>query len=72
MYTNIGPAPNNLAYASTILACLAICVTVPIYIFYFYGPRIRARSKFAQEISSERAQHSGARRASMRPRPEDV
>lgn len=72
LYTNIGPAPNNLAYASTILACLAICVTVPIYIFYFYGPRIRARSKFAQEISSERAQHSGARRASMRPRPEDV
>ncbi|KAL1646891.1 hypothetical protein SLS58_003026 [Diplodia intermedia] len=72
LYTNIGPKPKNLAYASTILACLAACVTVPIYVFYWKGPAIRARSKFAQEISSDREEHSGKRQASHTPKPEDA
>ncbi|KAB2577360.1 putative mfs multidrug transporter protein [Lasiodiplodia theobromae] len=72
LYTNIGKAPKSLAYASTILACLAICVTIPIYVFYWKGPAIRARSKFAQEIGADREQHQGKRRASHTPKPEHV
>jgi len=29
-------------------------VTVPIYVFYWKGPQIRARSKFAQELETGR------------------
>jgi hypothetical protein len=47
-------APNTFTYPSTILACIAIFVTIPIYIFYYKGPSIRARSHFAQEIESHR------------------
>lgn len=60
MYSNISP-PHNLEYASTILACLAAAVTVPIYVFYWKGPGIRARSKFAQELDSDRRARSGRR-----------
>jgi hypothetical protein len=49
MYTNIPGRP--LEYASTILACLAFLVTLPIYVFYWKGPQIRERSKFAQEVN---------------------
>ena len=54
VYTNIPGRP--LEYATTILACVAICVTIPIYIFYWYGPEIRARSKFALTLASDRKQ----------------
>ena len=43
-----------ISYASTLLACLAIAVTIPIYIFYHKGPPIRARSKLAQSLEAER------------------
>jgi hypothetical protein len=52
MYTNIPGRP--LEYASTILACLAFCVTVPIYVFYKKGPQIREKSKFAQSLDVSR------------------
>ena len=52
MYTNIPGRP--LEYASTILACLAIVVTIPIYIVYKKGPEIRAKSKFAQSLDKNR------------------
>jgi hypothetical protein len=29
-------------------------VTIPIYIFYWKGPEIRARSKFAQTVAGDR------------------
>jgi hypothetical protein len=48
MYTNIPGRP--LEYASTILACLALLVTIPIYIVYWKGPQIRAKSRFAQSL----------------------
>jgi len=51
LYHNIPGKP--LEYASTILACLAIVVTVPIYIVYQKGPVIRQRSKFAQCLEAE-------------------
>ncbi|KAH9924551.1 major facilitator superfamily domain-containing protein [Fomitopsis serialis] len=50
LYTNLGKS-HPLEWASTLLGCLSVLVTIPIFIFYFHGPAIRARSKFAQEIS---------------------
>ena len=52
MYENIPGRP--LEYASTILACLAFLVTIPIYIVYKKGPEIRAKSKFAQSLDKSR------------------
>ncbi|KAI0319636.1 major facilitator superfamily domain-containing protein [Amylostereum chailletii] len=55
MYTNIPGRP--LEYATTILACVAVLVTIPIYVFYWKGPEIRARSKFALTLESDRKRH---------------
>jgi hypothetical protein len=59
VYTNIPGRP--LEYASTILACLAFVVTVPIYVFYKKGPEIRAKSKFAQSLDVTRKKKTGHR-----------
>lgn len=48
MYQNIPGRP--IEYASTILACIAVLVTIPIYIVYWKGPEIRKRSKFAESL----------------------
>ena len=55
-YTDVGNghAKFKLEWPTTILACLAIIVTVPIYIFYWKGPWVRERSKFAQTLASDR------------------
>ncbi|OJJ72196.1 hypothetical protein ASPBRDRAFT_125900 [Aspergillus brasiliensis CBS 101740] len=63
MYTNIG-GRFHLQWASTILGCLSVLVTVPIYIFYWKGPEIRARSKFAQTLEADRQRHEAVRRSS--------
>ena len=52
-YSNL-PEPYTLEYPSTILACLAFLVTIPIYVFYWKGPAIRERSKFAQTLASDK------------------
>jgi MFS family permease len=52
LYSNIGTL--HLEWASTLLGCLAILVTIPIYVFYYKGPAIRERSKFAQTLASDR------------------
>ncbi|OAL75673.1 MFS multidrug transporter [Trichophyton violaceum] len=44
----------HLEIPSTILGCISFLVTVPIYIFYWKGPQIRARSKFAQGVARNR------------------
>lgn len=49
MFENIGDT-HSYEYASTILACVSILVTVPIYYFYRHGPAIRERSPFAKEM----------------------
>ncbi|KAF2085197.1 MFS multidrug transporter [Saccharata proteae CBS 121410] len=64
LYTNVG-GKFHLEYASTILACLAVCVTAPIYVFYLYGPRIRAASPFAGEIARETEKRHEKRSASV-------
>lgn len=61
LYTNLSDT-HPLQWASTLLAFLAILVTIPIYVFYIYGPQIRARSKFALTLESDRkAAHSEAK-----------
>jgi MFS family permease len=53
MYENIGHR-YKLEWPTMILAFLAILVTIPIYVFYWKGPAIRKRSKFAQVLASDR------------------
>ena len=71
-YKNIGGA-HHVNYASTILACIAVLVTIPVYIFYFYGEWYRKRSPFAQSLADAKQESGGrvnslaeVRRSSMR------
>lgn len=49
MFENIGHK-FPYEYASTILACISVLVTAPIYLFYRNGPAIRERSPFAKKM----------------------
>lgn len=53
VYTNMGTT-HHLEWASTFLGFMAILFTIPIYIFYWKGPRIRELSPFAQTLASDR------------------
>jgi len=56
VYENVG-GPDyrlHLEWPTTILAILAAIVTIPIYVFYFYGSWFRERSAFAQSLAGER------------------
>lgn len=63
MYQNIG-GRFHLQWASTLLGCAGVLVMIPIYVFYWKGPEIRARSKFAQTLEADRQRHA-ERRASQ-------
>lgn len=63
MYTNIG-GKLHLQWASTILGCLAIIVAIPIYLFYWKGPSIRAKSKFAQALAADSQRNKQSRHGS--------
>ena len=60
-YTNL-PGKHKLELPTTILACLAVVVTIPIYVFYWKGPIVRERSKFAQTLASDRKKKVGVGR----------
>ncbi|KAJ5600898.1 hypothetical protein N7450_001965, partial [Penicillium hetheringtonii] len=60
MYNNIGDK-WHVEYASTVLACLSCVVVAPIYVFYWKGPQIRAKSKFAAALAEDRKQNEGRR-----------
>lgn len=62
LYKNIPGRP--VQYASTLLACLAVLVTIPIYVVYWKGPQIRAKSKFAQSLDKTREARTEKRRKS--------
>lgn len=66
-YQNIPSSsnPNHLAYASTILFCIAFCLVAAVYVIYWKGPVLRKRSPFAQQLSQ--AGEAGARRVSTLP-----
>ena len=59
-YENVG-SKDKLEYPSTILACIAFLVTIPIYVFYWKGPIIREKSKFAQVLAADRKKMGGRR-----------
>lgn len=61
MYTNIGGHPTE--YATTILAGLSVLCVLPIYVFYWKGPFIRDRSKFAKTLAEDRKKESVERLA---------
>lgn len=60
MYHNIGKK-WHVEYASTVLACLSCVVVVPIYIFYWKGPQVRANSRFAQALAEDNKANMGRR-----------
>lgn len=64
VYENIGNK-YKLEWPTTILGCLAFCITIPIYIFYWKGPEIRKRSKFAQTLATERNHSIAVRNGSI-------
>ncbi|KAI9932514.1 hypothetical protein MW887_008756 [Aspergillus wentii] len=53
MYSNMGKS-NPLEWASSLLGFLAVVFIAPIYIFYWNGPKIREKSKFAQILAADR------------------
>ncbi|KAK3169894.1 hypothetical protein OEA41_009278 [Lepraria neglecta] len=55
------PGKYKLAIPTTVLGCIDILVTIPIYLFYWYGPTIRAKSKFAQVLAADRNAGGGTR-----------
>ena len=63
LYKNIPDRP--VQYASTILACLAFVVTIPIYVVYWKGPQIRAKSKFAQSLDKKFNERKEKRKMSV-------
>ncbi|KAF2427134.1 MFS general substrate transporter [Tothia fuscella] len=63
MYEHIPGRP--LEYASTILACIAVLVTAPIYVFYKKGPEIRRKSKFAQSLDEGMRKRDEKRKGSV-------
>jgi len=67
MYDRIPGRP--LEYASTILACIAVVVTIPIYVFYRKGPEIREKSKFAQSLDQGRTKRDQKRKSVVGTKP---
>ncbi|RMZ84464.1 hypothetical protein DV738_g483, partial [Chaetothyriales sp. CBS 135597] len=53
-YTNIGD--NPLAYASTIVFCIATVLVIAVYIIYWKGPALRQRSPFAQKLADAKTE----------------
>ena len=51
-YTNIGGA-HHLEIASTILFAISLLLVGAVYAIYFYGPALRKRSPFAENLASK-------------------
>ena len=64
-FTNIG-GKRHLQDASTILFCISFFLVMAVYVIYWYGPTLRARSPFAQQLHQE-SKESGGRRGSVMP-----
>ena len=43
-----------MEWPTTILAGIGVLVVIPVYVFYWKGEAIRARSKFALSLEGER------------------
>ncbi|CAG8412102.1 unnamed protein product [Penicillium salamii] len=53
VYEHMG-TKHHLEWPSTFLAFMAIVFTIPIYVFYWKGPKIREMSPFAQTVAADR------------------
>jgi len=54
-FTNIGRGSGlHLSYSVTILACISTVLVLAVYAVYYYGPTLRARSPFAQQLANQR------------------
>ncbi|KAK4174521.1 putative MFS transporter [Triangularia setosa] len=51
-YTNIG-GTRHLEIASTILFCISLLLVCAVYAIYYYGPELRKRSPFAENLASK-------------------
>ncbi|KAK1529080.1 major facilitator superfamily transporter [Colletotrichum costaricense] len=61
-FTNIGAGTGkNLEYACTILFCISFILVVAVYVIYWKGPTLRARSPFAQKLAGARDDAGGRR-----------
>lgn len=60
-YSNIGPPGRHLQYGNTIMFCIASLLVVAVYVIYWKGPVLRARSPFAQQLASAREETGGRR-----------
>ncbi|EAA58661.1 hypothetical protein AN6277.2 [Aspergillus nidulans FGSC A4] len=54
-FQNIG-GKYHLEYASTILFCISFLLVIAVYAIYWYGPTLRKRSPFAQQLSDAKAE----------------
>ena len=78
-FTNIG-RKDHVEDACTILACIAFLLIVAVYVIYWYGPELRKRSPFAQQLHHARKERRvsvipgayGSRRGSMASRSGSV
>ncbi|OJJ47150.1 hypothetical protein ASPZODRAFT_151695 [Penicilliopsis zonata CBS 506.65] len=52
-FANIG-GKYHLEYASTILFCVSFILVAAVYVIYWYGPTLRKRSPFAQQLEDAR------------------
>lgn len=52
---------NNLEYACTILACIALVLVSAVYVIYWKGPVLRMRSPFAQQLADAAKEGNGRR-----------
>ncbi|RDA95364.1 hypothetical protein CP533_3541 [Ophiocordyceps camponoti-saundersi (nom. inval.)] len=57
-FENIGRSSGkNLEYACTILFCISFVLVIAVYVIYWKGPQLRARSPFAQRLADARQEH---------------
>ncbi|KAL9581783.1 MAG: hypothetical protein Q9212_003687 [Teloschistes hypoglaucus] len=61
-FTNIG-GKQHLQIASTILFCISFVLVIAVYVIYFKGPTLRARSPFAQQLHAAAKEDGGRRRS---------
>lgn len=70
MYEKI-PGKYHPQWASTILGCLGLLLMLPLYAFYWKGPVIREKSKFAQVLAADRAAGIGGSVSAAREKASD-
>lgn len=64
-FTNIG-GKQHLQIASTILFAISFVLVIAVYVIYWKGPVLRARSPFAQQLKDAK-EDNGGRRVSFLP-----